>query len=271
MPGVVDICNMALGQIVNNVAITGINPPSPPNSTAARTASLLYQPQADATFRAVHWNCARFQATATLLAAQQGTPQNPSGALPTPPRPWLYMYAYPADCLLVRFVFPLCVGPAGAPIMTNVGVSFQSRINTSMPFVPAIGSDQNGNDIRVILTNCPDAELVYTKRILDPNLWDPQLVNGVVAVLAAWFVNPIARDANLLKERVQVAASIIESARVSDGNEGITSTDFVPDWMQVRSAGSGWGGRGAGWGYDIPGGGYMGGWESIGMPNGLSY
>lgn len=260
---------MALGQIVNNVAITGINPPTPPNSTAAIAASRLYATQIDATFRAVHWNCARFQAAATLLAARQGTPENPSGALAQPPQPWLYMYAYPPDCLLVRFVFPLLNSPnASPPIMTNVGVNFLPVINTSLPFVPASALDANGNRIRVILTNCPQAQLVYTGRLDDPNLWDPGLINAAVGVLAAWFVNPVARNAELLKERVALASSLIEAARLSDGNEGITTTDHIPDWMQVRNAGSGWN---YGNGCNVPGGGFMAGWDSIGMPNGMSF
>lgn len=265
MPAPVDLVNMALLQIVSNQTITSINPPSPPNSTAAKAASLLYQTQVDATFRAVHWNCARFQAAATLLAAQWGTPQNPNGTLPKPPQPWLYMYAYPDDCLLVRFVFPLCLPPAGSTaVMTNVGVGYRNYVNTSLPFVPASALDANGNSIRVILTNCPQAQIVYTKRIPDPNLWDAGLINAVTNVLAAWLVNPVARSAELLKERVSVAVASIEAARLSDGNEGITSTDSFPDWINVRNAGSSWG-------WNLTNGGFYGGWDNLGMPNGMSY
>jgi hypothetical protein len=270
MTSQVDICNMALGQIVQNTAITGIDPPSPPG-VASRSCAQLYQTQVDATFRAAHWNCARFQAAGTLLAARRGTPQNPSGALPEPPQPWLYMYAYPADCLLVRFVFPLCNTPSvAAPVMTNVGINYLPIIRTSLPFVPASALDADSNRIKVILTNCPQAQLVYTGRLADPDLWDPALINAAVGVMAAWLVNPVARNAGLLKERVAVATSLIEAGRISDGNEGITSTDIIPDWMAVRNTGSGWGDAfGNGWG--VPGGGFMGGWDAIAMPNGLSF
>lgn len=272
MTSPVDICNISLGQIVQNVAITGIDPPTPPNSTAAQACGRLYQTQVDATFRAAHWNCARFQAAGTLLAARRGTPENPDGSLPEPPQPWLYMYAYPPDCLLVRFVFPLCnfTGAASgqAPPMTNAGLNFQPVINTALPFVPASATDANNNRIKVILTNCPNAQLVYTGRLADPDLWDPSLINAVIGVMAAWLVNPVARNAELLKERVAVATALIDAARISDGNEGITSTDHIPDWISIRSAGSGWG---TGLGWSLPGGGWMAGWDSIGMPNGLSY
>src|SRR5258707_4915394 len=119
----VTLCNMALDQISARTTIQGVNPPAPANNLAAQVASRTYQTQVDAVFRAAHWNCARFQIGATLVAAAIGTPENPTGALPAPPIPWRYMYAYPSDCLLVRFVFPLTQPPNTSPaIMTNVGV-----------------------------------------------------------------------------------------------------------------------------------------------------
>src|ERR1700729_3473365 len=102
----VDLCNLALDQIAARTSITGLNPPSPPNNLAAQVAARTYQLQADAGFRSAHWNSARKQAKLSLLRAAIGTPENPSGALPTPPIPWRYEYAYPDDCLKVRFVIP---------------------------------------------------------------------------------------------------------------------------------------------------------------------
>lgn len=262
----VDLCNIALGQISARTQITGLNPPSPGNNIAAQAASSLYQLQADAVFRAAHWNSARKQSTLTLLKAQIGTLENRAGALPSPPIPWLYEYAYPDDCLKVRFVIPSPDLPATAtPLMTNVGVSFQPLVRTGLPFVPAVDTDQKGNQIRVILTNACRSQAVYTARIDNVDLWDPMLQNAVIGALGAWLCSPVSGSDEKKKLAVAMASGLIQQARISDGNEGITSTDHIPDWMQVRNTGSNF------LGWDIPGGGFMAGWDSWTGADGVSY
>lgn len=266
MTSPVDIVNMALSQIGAQTSVQGMNPPIPPNSVAAQTASLLYQQQVDAVFRAAHWNCARYQAPLTLLRSAAGTPSNPSGALPIPPIPWLYEYAYPSDCLKVRFVIPLPNIPGTAvPIMSQVGINFAPAVVTSIPFVPAVDKDDNGKPIRVILTNAPIAQGVYTARVTDPDMWDPSLRNAIIATLGAWFVNPINMAKDLLVQRVGMAVALVKEARISDGNEGITSMDHYPDWLEVRNYGANYCGR------NVPSLGYMAGWDGLGMPDGVSY
>jgi hypothetical protein len=286
MTSQVDICNMALDQIAAQAVIQSLDPPSPPNAVAAQVAARTYQTQVDAVMRAAHWNVCRYQSGAmvpvgsappptaplTLLKAQWGTPQNPNGTLPSPPIPWLYEYALPSDCLKVRFVIPQGNTPptAAAPLMTNLGVLSRPLVNTSLPFVPAQDRDSAGNLINVILTNAANAIAVYTIRLTNPDQWDPGLKNAIIATLAAWFVNPINRSKELLAERVQVAVAMITAARISDGNEGITSSDAYPDWIMVRNAGGfGWGLGGDGWA--LPGGGFMAGWDALSLPDGLSY
>jgi hypothetical protein len=137
-------------------------------------------------------------------------------------------------------------------------------IDVSLPFVPALDLDANGNQVRVILTNAETAYGVYTARVPDPDNWDPQLVSAAIATMAAWFVNPLMRNSELLKERVQVAMALINQARITDGNEGIATSDHEPDWMQVRGLGGGfyWQGRS---------GGYYAGWDAMSMPGGQSF
>jgi hypothetical protein len=168
----------------------------------------------------------------------------------------------------VRFVIPKHL-PSSAvsnvPIMTNLSVHHRHLVNTAMPFVPAIDTDSNGNQIKVILTNARNADVVYTARIANVDLWDSSLQNAVVAVLAAWFALPIMGDKTLMQLRVQLARSLIDAARMSDGNEGITSGDVPVDWMQARNAGAGFG---DGFSEGTP---FLVGWSSIAMPDGVSY
>ena len=266
MTSQVDLCNLALDQIAARASITGLNPPSPPNSVAAAACARLYQLQADAVFRSAHWNSARRQGALTLLKAAIGTPENPSGALPSPPIPWRYEYGYPGDCLKVRFVMPQPTLPATTmPLMTNVGINFTPAVNTGMPFVPAIDTDAEGNQIRVILTNARMAQGVYTARIANVDLWDPMLQNAVIGALGAWLCSPVSGSDERKKLAIAMAAGLIQQARISDGNEGITSTDHIPDWMEVRTTGSNF------WGFNLSGGGYLAGWDSWTGADGVSY
>ena len=272
----VTLCNLALDQISSTRqgnAVTSLSPPSPPNSLNAQVAARTYQPQVDATFRAAHWNSARRQVALTLLSSAVGTPENPTGkdalgnTLPVPPMPWLYEYAWPPDCLAMRFVMPqpspLVTG--SPPLMTNLGVSSFPQVVTSVPFVPAIDLDSSGNQIKVILTNARTAQGVYTGRINNVDLWDSSLQNAVIAVLASWFALPCTGKMDLMKLRTQIAVGLIQQARITDGNEGITTTDHTPDFMQVRNAGTIWG---SGFLGDTP---YIMNWSTIGMADGLSY
>ena len=270
------LCNLALDQISSTRqgnAITSLSPPSPPNSLNAQVAARTYQPQVDATFRAAHWNSARRQVALTLLSSAVGTPENPTGkdalgnTLPVPPMPWLYEYAWPPDCLAMRFVMPqpspLVTG--SPPLMTNLGVSSFPQVVTSVPFVPAIDLDSSGNQIKVILTNARTAQGVYTGRINNVDLWDSSLQNAVINVLAAWFALPITGKMDLMKLRTQLAVGMIQQARITDGNESITSSDLRVDWMEARNAGQGWGSTFLGVGP------FVMGWSTIAMADGISY
>lgn len=265
----VGLCNLALDQIVAQTVITSLSPPAPTNNVAAEVMARIYQLQVDNVFRAAHWNCARKQGELTLLKAAVGTPENPSGALPAPPVPWLYEYAYPNDCLKVRFVIPMpsLPAPGTAPIMTSVGVNFMPNVNTSLPFVPAVGTDAQDNQIRVLLTNAPRAQVVYTARLSNVDLWDPALQNAVVGALGAWAAAPITGNAERQKLCIAIASGLIKAARDSDGNEGITQMDIIPDWMRVRDAGAGYGC----FGWNVPGGAYMASWDGWAGPDGVSY
>ena len=273
--GPVDICNQALDQLGQQVTISGINPPSPPNSVAAQIASRNYQTQVDSIFRAANWSTGRYQAPLTLLKAALGTPENPTGVLPVPPYPYNYEYAYPVDAIRIRFLLPTPnLTPGTPPTMGNTGINYVALPRTSTPFIRAIDKDANGNQIAVVLTNVRQAQAVYTVRVDNPDLWDPLLQNAIVAALAAWFCNPLSLSAQLLTQRTQIAAGILMQARIADANEGISTVDHLPDWMAVRNVGggtfNGLDGGSSMWGNSW--GGMNGGdYDTWGAPDGVFY
>ena len=62
----------------------------------------------------------------------------------------------------------------------------------------------------------------------------------MVALLAAYLVPALALDKDLMKTQITIARDIVTQARVRDGDEGTTSQDHIPDWIQARNVGTGY-------------------------------
>lgn len=262
----VDVVNQALQQMGARASITSLSD----GSVAANAANLLYTTQFNALARAAHWNCLRCQVAATLMRAAPGTPDNPTGAGPAPPYPWLYEYEWPDDCLAARFVIPVYAQEGSATPFTTGADSFspwdQAPV-TSVPFTPASDFKLTTSSVRqkVILTYAPNAQLVYTGAVTDPDLWDASFTNAFINVLAAWLVNPLNMDKSLLAQRVAVVKDLVQAARMSDGNENLVAQDHLPDWIAVRANGGGplyssWGA-----------GPFIGAYGALALPGGVTF
>src|SRR5579862_1338571 len=252
VPDPVTLCNLALSQIGSRAQVTSINPSD--GTAAGDACSLLYQPTVDAFARAAHWNCLRFTtgtkagqppAPLTLLKAAAGTPENVNGStLPVPPIRWLYEYELPSDCLKARFLVPQITQQALNPPLTTGTTTFlpASVGNCAIPFVVAADLDQSGNEIQVLLTNIgtflagPPA-LVYTKRLQNIGLWDSQFLMGAKSALAAWLVNPLNCSSAMMQQAMGIAKVMLDAARISDGNEGPTTSDHEATWITARYGG----------------------------------
>lgn len=232
----VGACNQALLQIGARATIASLDE----GSVEANACSILYTPTFEMLGRSAPWNCLRKQITMTLVAAAQGTPENPDGTtLPLPPTPWLYAYAEPSDCLQVRFIvpsFPNQVG--GTPLTTasfTAGACFPG--DGAIPFVVAYSTDASNNPTQVILCNQTQAQVVYTVAQPNPVIWDSMFRQGFVSSLSAFLVPALSLNLALMQASIKVADSIIMQARIRDGDEGITVVDHIPDWMRARNSG----------------------------------
>lgn len=177
----------------------------------------------------------------TLISAAQGTPENPPGTPPVPPLPWLYEYAYPSDCIQVRFVPGLVQPTTQTPPLTTAPNQNFLPMPQSPQFAVRflVATDTNAltkTPQTVILTNLPQAQLVYTAYIDNPDLWDSSFREAMMYSLSAKLINAIARNKALFDDMAAMAQNVVNQARVSDGNEGITNQDSIPDWIAVRGA-----------------------------------
>ena len=271
MVAVVDIVNQAASQMGSRAQCSSVSPSD--GSPLGDAASLLYTARIQALLRAAHWNIARWQAPLTILKAAAGTPPNVNGTtLPLPPLGFLYEYAYPSDCLAGRFVIPTPLPqPAVSPPLTTGPIQVMpfAKLSVSVPFVVALDANTQVPPARtrVILTNAFTAQLVYTVDISNqPDLWDPSFTDAAVAYLSAWLVNPLNMKSSLIQERSAIVKELVMAARLSDGNEGVTPNDHVPDWIQSRFRTGGFNSSA----YEN-GANYMGSWSVLGLPGGISF
>lgn len=263
----VTACNLALNEIGNRTTISSINPSD--GSTAANVASLFYVPKTQALLRAAHWDFCRKTLVLTQLKAVIVNGQISSNP---PQQPFLYEYAWPPDCLKARFIMPTVpLQPAGVPLTTgDMAATPNFNLTTRVPFVVGTDADQNGNPIKVILTNLPNAQLVYTADYSQAcDLWDPLFLSAETATLGAYFINALARNKEEMSQQIGIAKTALDTARAQNASEGLPTANINVDWLQARYQGGG-----CGWAQTAmgPNGTYIvGGWDSMEFPGGLRY
>ena len=263
-----DICNMALGEMGARSTIASLSDPSP----EGLYWSLYFRPLRQQLLRTARWAFARKTAQMSLLGTQFANP-------PTCPVPWQFKYAYPSDCLSVRYVLP---PPPQLSTSTDPAVGQQFYVPWCPPsrefrFLVAYDDVSSENPTataaqRVILSNVGfngqtgplgGGLIVYTVDVTDPDLWDSLFLEAMVKGLADKLVVPLSGDIKLKQSFAQLGQAAILNARVADGNESITKTDAPVDWMQARGVGSpfGYGPGGGGFGFgDMGQGDWLGGY-----------
>ncbi len=290
-----DIVNQALDALGWDVVIGDIEE----GTREAQVALRAYYECLKQLLRAAHWNFARKEALLTMLADATG---QTAGIGVMVPAPWLYEYAYPQDCLKARFIpaNPMSIQPASPPgnisigpqpMMTGNGQPVLNGMrtiparfveSTDMNYIPELTGawweveNVSPGGQKVLLTNIQNAKLVYTSAEVYTNMWDPQFRAGLVAYLASEMALPLwaSKDRKFGLEvrnaQIAIAKEKIKQARISDGNEGWSNTDHLPDWMQIRYSGPL-----QGRGYSPGGNGSIGvlgyGWDSCGFGDGSAY
>ena len=244
--------------------------------------------------RGAPWDFARATAPLQLLADATGQTPNVGTVVPSG---YQYEYAYPVDCLKIRFIqrnhqYPASAFPPGnisippnVPMTTNMSPGFPGSRPRPARFVIATDSnypaspgsltwDTQGvgpNSRTVILTDVKDAHATYTALILYPSQWDSLFRAALVAYIASEVALPLTANKafglQLRNQQIAIAKSKIEMARLVDGNEATTNCDIETDWMQARRTGGG-----SRWsGYGIGGNDYGGGWSACSFADGTAY
>jgi hypothetical protein len=240
----VSICNRALQAISTRSQIASLSE----DSVEARNCNLIYADTRDEVLQMAYWNFAQKTAYLALLKSAPGTPSNPAATsnqwstiYPAPP--WLYEYAYPIDCIqMSRVVQQIQNYYVGTPYTTGGANTYPYAVGPGSPFKVATDANAQGQQQNVILTNQYQAIGVYTMRITSVGLFSAQFVEALVQALAAKLALALSGQVPLANLKFAQANAIITQARASDGNEGLTVIDNMPDWITIREdVGNMWG------------------------------
>lgn len=207
MPSEIDVINYALIKLGQNPIISLTD-----DTPVASTVGLIYPLVRDQLQRLFPWRSCKAR---KQLAASTETPE------------WGYGYKYPvpADNLRIIDVY----GGSGEP--------YHRLGNTEGPFPRSLWSYENGE----ILTDIQGPiNIIYLKRVTDPNEWDSLQVSAMSAFLAMELAEPLT---NSPQKRSQAAAwfqeimAAAKNASAQEGNPAIMNPDSK--WEQARWDGGG--------------------------------
>lgn len=152
----VGICNMALARIRAN-PIGEFNEESP----QAEKCRIFYPESRDLVLSEVDWP---FNKKTVTLALK-----------PYEPAEWKYAYSYPNDCLMVRYLLPRKDSTPGYESRTAL---LRGNLSESREIEYDVELDDNNS--RVIVTNEPEARLVYSIKVEEVRLYG-QMVSDLMA------------------------------------------------------------------------------------------
>lgn len=244
-----DICNRALQQVGTRNTVTALDEGSP----EADNFNLLYASVRDQLLSMAFWNFARQTIVLELHKQVNGNPfsdgfsdgfgigEPSTGWNPLwPAPPWIYEYFYPEDAIQVRYIVPQFLANVSPPIFASQEGWPLPNFQNPAKFVIATDKNTDTDRFNCILTNAPSALAVYTVRNETIDTWSESFKQALITAIAGFLAVALTGDKKLAMMLINQANSIIIQARVSDGNEGMTIQEIVPDWIAIRDAGGGY-------------------------------
>ncbi len=195
MTSKIDICNLALGYL-GQAPISSLEQENAP----ARWFKLFYGPVRDEVLRTHNWSFATAQRP--LLPVQT-----------TLAGPGQWAYKYPADALFVRRVF--------APQAAQKPLLFEERLDSAQ-------------GVRVLITQTPQARVLYTRRVHDETQYDASFVKCLALALACDMAPALTGDIALAARLEQKYALYVEEARRSNMTESCVLAPQTDSFSEVR-------------------------------------
>lgn len=211
MASVVQICNMALSHIGSEARVSSINPPD--GSVEAGHCATFYDLARTELLEPGNWAFA-------LKRAALAEVTNPSAA-------WAYAYAKPSNCLrALRILRPSI---AAAVLTRNLALEPHTDDRGGATF------DVEGD---VILTNEPDAVLLYVQDVTDSTKFPASFTSALSYLLASYLAGPIikgnegVRVGDAMRQRAMTLADI---AATASANASSAESLPQPSLLAVRA------------------------------------
>ena len=191
MASVVQLCNMALSHIGSEARVSSISPPD--GSVEAGHCATFYDLARTELLEPGNW-------AFSLKRAALAEVTNPSTA-------WAYAYAKPSNCLRALRI----LRPSMAAAVLTRNLAFEPHTDDRGGAAFDIEGD-------VILTNEPDAVLLYVQDVTDSTKFPASFTSALSYLLASYLAGPIikgnegVRVGDAMRQRAMALADIAATA-----------------------------------------------------------
>jgi hypothetical protein len=193
----VEICNAALTHLGAKTLVTSLAE----NSKEAQRLAAVWNSARDKLLTAHRWGFARRQIALALAAGA-----SVAG--------WEYVYALPSDCLDARELYHASLAPA--------------------PHAFALSANADDSGLW-LLTDTPEAELVYTARIETVTRYPAPFAEALAWELADRVAMPLTADLQLKQLAAAQARIALDWAKAADANQQVHDPARSPDWLTARA------------------------------------
>src|SRR5262249_4927474 len=120
--------------------------------------------------------------------------------------------------------------------LSAVGMTAASLTTTAppVPYESAIDLDAQGNDLKVIYSDQPQAFAYFTKRITNTALFPAGFVSALTWACGAQLAIPLTGSTTLMQACLAQWRLMLSEAATADANEGIHLQTVLPDWILDR-------------------------------------
>lgn len=205
----VDIVNRALSRIKHAKRVSDLSEAAAARSVEVEQARLWYAITRDQVLRRHGWPFATVRAKLALVAGVERTD-------------FAHAYAAPPRMLAARFI--------ARPGERN------PRHDQRPPYLVEAHVDADGEVIgKLVITDQDDAELVYTVRVENPQVFDPDFESAYTWLLAGELARGIAKDERLALSCTQAAEYEIRQAAAAALREGTPDPEPASAFEAARS------------------------------------
>jgi len=219
MTSAVDICNTALAHIGAEGEVTAIDPPD--GSVEAGRCARFYPIARRTALGSHNWTFARKRAELAEV--------------PNPSTVWLYAYAMPSNCIHPRRVLSLqSIDAAGLYMSADSPFYAMGQLDDLFSERGSADFEIEGD---VILTNEPEAVLLYTQDVTDTSKFPPLFVSALGMLLAGYLAGPTIKGTagmQVGQAWTQNGMTALGAAAAADANGTTERGDFTAQSLRAR-------------------------------------